>query len=347
MLYRFFLIASCALLSACGGGDSAQPARSGPLVTVIETETHAFYDQIDAVGTAYAREQAVLSASVTERIVRLNYDDGQFVKAGQVIAVLAQGQEAAALAEASAREREAALQLARLKELKARGFATNASVDTQVALAAAARAQADLARATISDRVIRAPFDGYLSLRNLSVGAVVQAGAEIATIADLSQIKLDFPISETLLSSVSKGTAIVAESAAWPGVQFRGVIASIDPIIRPDTRAVMLRAYFPNPDKKLRPGMLMRVNIESAPRQNLGVPELAVVTESDRRFVFLVDKDNKLSRVPVETGVRQEGLVEIVSGLQAGDKIVGDGVVKVAHGMTIRTKDAALDESRN
>src|SRR5690606_30461221 len=131
-----------------------------------------FVERIDAVGTARANEQVTLTAPVTQRIEKLNFDDGAFVSRGQVIAVLAQGQQVAQLAQATAVEREARQQLDRLEELRARGFATRSAVDAQTALAGRAGAQAAEARATIADRVVRAPFAGWVSLRNISAGAV-------------------------------------------------------------------------------------------------------------------------------------------------------------------------------
>lgn len=335
------LIAFAALLVAgCGNNDGSHGDRQPPLVRPYTVTPHRFVDRIDAVGTAYAREQVTLSAPVTERIIQLNFSDGEQVKGGQVIAVLAQGQETAELADAVARTREAEQQLTRLKALKARGFATNASLDAQIAATDSAKAQAEQARAMIADRVIRAPFTGYVSLRNISRGAIITAGTEIVTIADISEIKLDFAVPETMLSAVEEGQTIVAEAAAFPELPFRGSISSINPIVDPQTRSVMVRARLPNSDRKLRPGMMMTVNIESAPRQKLGVPELAVVNEGDERFVFVIGSDGKVRRTAVKTGTRQDGIVEVTDGLVQGQKVVGDGVVKVADGMTVRVPGA-------
>jgi membrane fusion protein (multidrug efflux system) len=287
-----------------------------------------FVEKIDAVGTAVANEQVTLAAPVTERIVRLNFDDGAFIQKGQIVAVLAAGQENAQLAEADARQREAQQQLARLNALKARGFATNSAVDSQVALAGQASAQAAQARASIGDRVIRAPFSGWVSLRNISAGAVVQAGTEIAMISDISRIKLDFAVPETVLSRVAPGQVIQARAAAWPDQPFDGVIATIDPVLNPQTRSATIRAILPNGDKRLKPGMLLTVTIESQARMSAAVPELAVVGEGDQSFVYVIEGDGA-KRVKVTTGIRQGGMVEILSGLQPGQRVVTEGVVKL------------------
>jgi membrane fusion protein (multidrug efflux system) len=170
-LTTFIFLASLALLPGCGGGEEAKGKgrdRPPPLVKVEPATTIRFVDRIEAVGTALANEQVTLSAPLTERIVRLNFDDGDFVRRGQTLAVLAAGQQTARLTEAQARAREAGQQLDRIQTLKQRGFATQSNLDAQSAAAAAARAQAAEARASISDRIIIAPFSGWVSLRTIS-----------------------------------------------------------------------------------------------------------------------------------------------------------------------------------
>jgi membrane fusion protein (multidrug efflux system) len=335
MRNNLLLLPLLALLAACGGSEGKERERPAALVKSEPASTMRFVERIEAIGTARANEQVTLSAPVTERIVRLGFDDGGFVNRGQMIAVLAQGQETAQLSEAQARAREATQQLGRVQTLRERGFATKSNLDSQAALAAQARAQAAGARASIGDRVITAPFSGWVSLRNISAGAVVNAGSEIATISDLTSMKLDFTVPETMLSAIRPGLTIDAISAAYPDQPFRGQIATIDQVIDPNTRAVMVRARLPNPDRKLKPGMLLTVGIETAPRLSLSVPELAVVGEGDNRFVYVIDRDTA-RRAPVRTGVHSNGRIEILQGLRAGQQVVTEGVVKLSDGMKIR-----------
>jgi membrane fusion protein, multidrug efflux system len=338
MRFSPVLAGFCIFLTACGGGE--RRGGGDPLVKAEPVGTQRFVDRVDAVGTAFANEQVILAAPVTERITRLNFVDGGYVGAGQVIAELAQGQESAQLAEAGARVTEARQQLGRLETLRARGFATRAAVDAQTALAGSAAAQAAEARASISDRVVRAPFGGYVSLRNISRGAVVTAGTEIATISDISSIKLDFAVPETLLASLAEGQGVDAVAAAYPGRSFRGTVESIDTVVNADTRAVTVRAILQNPDRALKPGMLMTVTIESAVRNSLAVPELAIIGEGDRTYVYVLGADNMVKRAPVRVGMRQGGLVEILQGLRPGQRVVTEGVVKLSDGMRVRLAGA-------
>ena len=303
-------------------------------------ERHVFVDRLEAVGTARANEQVTLASPVTERIERINFQDGQFVPRGQVIAVLANQRQVAMLAGARAQLRLADQQLARLNALRPRGFVTNATVDTQIAAATSARATAEEAMAQINDRTIRAPFSGYASLRTISAGAVVNQGTPIATISDLSRIKLDFAVPETMLSSSAPGQAIEVRSAAYPDEPVTGRIATIDPVIDPDTRAVSVRAILPNPGLRLKPGMLLNVSVPARSRSGRAVPELAIVGEGEQRYLFAVGPDMKTRRVVVKTGARDRGMVEISGDLRPTDKIVTEGVVKLSDGMKVRLAPA-------
>ncbi|NCN85720.1 MAG: efflux RND transporter periplasmic adaptor subunit [Sphingomonadales bacterium] len=328
-LRSFWLLGLLIALSACGGGDRDE-GRDDPPVVVGGTVTQAeFVSEIEAVGTAFANEQTVITSPVTERIERIAYADGATVRRGAVIARLSSGEESADLSSVVARAREAGKQLDRLTELQERGFATNSSVDQQTALRDAARADANAIRSRISDRVIRAPFDGVLSLRTVSPGTVVTSGSPIATISDISAIKLDFTVPENFLSALKPGQVIEAKTAAYPDQSFFGTIDNISPLVDPLSRSLTVRAKLPNDGRKLRPGMLMSVRIVSETRTGLAVPETALVAQGDQNFVFVVDKEGIARRTAIDIGLRSKGMVEVKSGIALGAKIVADGTVKV------------------
>jgi len=332
---RIALVLVLGLATACSGKKDEQRKRPVPLVVAAPAARHLFVDTIEAVGTARANEQVTLASAVTERIERVLFDDGMAVHRGQLLAVLSQGQENAALQGALASQAQAGAQFQRIKALYDRGFATRAQLDLQQATSARSQADAAEARAAIGDRMIRAPFAGYAGLRTISAGAIVQAGTPLVTISDVSRIKLDFTVPETQLAGLVPGKAIEAEAAAFPGQTFSGTVASIDPAIDPSSRAVMVRAILPNPGARLKPGMLMNVKVRLASRTADAVPELAITGRGDERFVFVVGAGGKAARVKVATGLRDGGLVE-VRGLPPQARVIGEGVVKVADGMKVR-----------
>ena len=332
-MVRSALAGACVLALAACSSKAERRQAPAPLVKVARPASHVFVDRIEAVGTARANEQVTLSSPVTERVERVLFDDGQFVRRGQVIAVLAQGQEQAALQGALAAERQARAQLGRIEQLNTRGFVTRASLDEQSALASQAQARAADARAQIADRVIRAPFSGMVSLRTISAGTIVSQGTTIATISDVSRIKLDFTVPETALAAVKRGDGLEAVAAAYPGRTFHGTVTTIDPVIDPNTRAILVRAILSNRDGALKPGMLLKVQVASASRTGASVPELAVVGDGADRYVFTV-RDGKAKRTPVKTGLRDGGLIE-VSGLPADAAVIVEGVIKVADGARV------------
>lgn len=324
-----------------GGGGSGAPGGGRPPTVIVGTVSSAdIFDRVEALGTANANEQADLNSTVTERISKINFDDGAYVPKGAVIAELVRTEQGANLNEFEAKLREAESQLQRLRALQKQGFATRARVEEQQALVDVARAQGAGARSQIGDRVIRAPFSGWLSLRRISPGAVVNAGTTVATIVDHSKIKLDFPVPETYLAALSPGLEIEAKAAAFPGEIFRGKVASIDPLVDPVTRAATARAIIPNPDLRLRPGMLMTVEVRQRPRRAVVVPELAVIGEGSGAFVWKLTPDNKADRQEVSIGTRRDGQIEIVSGLAEGDRIVTEGTVKIRSAGPVKPMDA-------
>jgi len=342
------------MTSACGG-ESGAPSEKGsarraeqPATVIAKPATmRRFVDAIEAVGTANARESVVISANVTERVKALHFHDGQAVKKGQILAELSLSEETADLAEAQARLKEAQLQLERVQQLAERGYATRANLDQRIAERDAAEATMQSIQARIDDRIIRAPFSGIAGLRNVSPGIIVTAGTPLVEISDISTIKLDFTIPEAYLSQVDVGQQVQARVSAFNNQLFTGRITAIDPQVDPVTRSASVRALIDNPDLKLKPGMLMTVGIIREQRDALAVPELAVVGEGREKYVYTVNEDGRtVSRTRVLTGERQPGYVEVTAGLQPGDLVVSEGVVKLRDGSPIKLLKSASNEPK-
>ena len=195
-------------------------------------------------------------------------------------------------------------------------------LDAQRATMESTRARLDATRARLSDRVITAPFAGVLGFRQVSPGTLVTPGTVIASLDDVSVIKLDFAVPEAFLSAVAPGQAITAGSAAWPDREFNGLVTTVDSRVDPVTRAVTVRAELPNPDRELRPGMLLTVRLFRPERQALVVPEISVIQVARQAHVFRVKDDGTVEQVDVRLGQRRRGEVEVLEGLSAGDRVV-------------------------
>jgi len=342
------LLVLIALTSACGR-QAAEPRRgagAGPVTVVTHAvQPQAWQDRLEALGTAKANESVTLTAKVTETVVRVNFEDGDLVEAGRLLVDLSGRAEVAALEEAQANYNEALKQYQRQVELVRQGTVARSTLDTLIATRDAAKARADAIRARLADRVISAPFAGLLGFRQVSPGTLVTPGTPITTLDDISVVKLDFSLPETALAAVQPGQSIVARSAAYPEHAFTGTVRSLDSRVDPVTRAILVRAELPNPQALLRPGMLLTVELQLPTRQALVIPEIALIQVGRRQLVFRVGADGKVEQVEVRAGARRRGEVEIVEGLQAGDRIVIEGQVKLRPGMPVREAEPAQPAS--
>lgn len=316
-----------------GATAGAEQRPAAPVIVAI-ADREEFVDQIEAIGTTVANESVVLTATVTETIRRLNFEDGQRVKKGDVLIEMTTAEEEAGLVSARATLKEARQQLERVSQLVREGNAPRSRLDEQTALRDTAEAEVNRILAQLEDHVIRAPFDGVLGLRRISPGALVTPGTGIVTLEDISVLKLDFTVPETYLPAVRVGQDIVAESAAFPGQTFRGTISAIEPRVDPVTRAVTVRAKIPNDSGDLRSGMLMTVEVVKDRAMSLMIPEEALVPVGDRQFVFVVDDDHA-TRKAIETGRRRPGAVEVTAGLDEGARVVVDGAIRISDGSPV------------
>ncbi|MBT1450370.1 efflux RND transporter periplasmic adaptor subunit [Glaciecola sp. XM2] len=320
----------------------AQEAQGGPQgggdtpVVVSEASNQAFPVIVEALGTAVANESVNITAQQAETVIALAFDDGDVVEQNQVLVELNNRAERARLNELNININEARRQLARIKDLANQSAASQQLLDEQESRVETLIAQKDVAQADLEELVIRAPFSGRLGTRMVSVGSLVRPGDVITTLDDLSVVKVDFSISELHLASVANGQTIYATSVAYPGEQFIGEISNIDSRIDPITRSIQIRAELPNPDLKMRPGMLLQINIEKRVLNALVIPETALVPEGDSQFVFLINGDNKAKKTLVTVGERKPGLVQILSGLSEGDKVITEGTLRVRDGSAVR-----------
>ncbi len=314
-----------------GGGASNVLAASAAM--------HTFTDGLQAIGTAQARESIVLTPKVADTIRRLRFDSGDRVRAGQVLVEMSSVEQAADLAEVSAANAAAQEDLRRYQELFDRGFASQARLDTVRAAADAAEARLNAGGSRIADRTIRAPFAGVVGLRLASPGQYVRPGDQIGTLDDVSEIKLDFTITETQIARVTQGVELVARTSAYPDRTFTGAIASVDSRIDPATRTVRVRAILPNSDGTLRPGMMMTVNVRSNPRQALAIPEIAILDQIDGAYVYRVvarDGGQSVDLVRIQTGQRSGGMAEVLEGLNVGDQVSTEGLQSLRPGQPVQ-----------
>lgn len=314
-------------------------------VIVAEARTMPLAERVEALGTLQANESVDITANVTETISVIHFDDGQRVREGDILVELTSVEQHAQLEEALVRENEAERQYERVKALVGQGAASESILDERRRDLDAARAVLVAIESRLADRLIKAPFDGVLGLRNVSRGALVEPGKTITTLDDDSFMKLDFTVPSIYMRSLSPGMKIEARSSAYGDRVFEGVVRGIDSRVDPVTRSIQVRALIPNPERTLKPGLLMRVDLLIDPRDGLVIPEAAILHQGRDHFVQVVVEGKEgltSARRQIQIGTRKPGFIEVREGLAAGDRVIVHGSMKARPGQPIEIADEAL-----
>lgn len=310
-----------------GANSSEAPARSAVPVTVWEIQPQTFQSRVNALGTLRAWESVTITSSVSEIVVKLHFDDGEFVEQGTLLVNLQQEEERYGLAQQEDVLAEQEREVARLENLARSNQVAQTELDQRRTLVAIAHNRIAQEKARIEDRNITAPFTGVLGLRQISPGALVVPGQVITTLDDVSRMRLDFTVPARFLRFLEPGQTIEAKSVVYVE-SFTGVLAAVDSRVDPVNRSITARASFDNANGLLKPGLLMKVVVLGAERQTLMIPEESLVSRAADHFVWRVNGD-QATRVAIDLGDRRPGWVEVVSGLTAGDRIVKDGVSRL------------------
>jgi membrane fusion protein (multidrug efflux system) len=343
-----------------GGGAGAAEgqgaaARRGVQVTVTTPQVRTFVDKIEVLGTAKARQSVVLTAAAQQLISKVLFRSGDHVREGQVLVELKTQEQDAGIVQAESQVKFAKSTWDRWQQLADRGIAPAATAEQYKSQWEQAVANLDASKARLGDRVIRAPFTGTVGLSDAAPGMLINPGGVIANLDDLSVIRVDFPVPEVSLPLLKEGLPISSTADAYPATTFQGRIAKIDTHVDPATHSIVARAEFPNTDGRLKTGMLLHVSIAKVARQSAAAPEASVVFENGEAYVLLIQpapgqggargqagqaggqgaqgagqrQNLMVVRHVIGTGLRQDGWVEITSGLQPGQRIVADGTNRV------------------
>lgn len=321
--------------TAVGQPSLGTAAGSAVAVTTVPAVVQPLGIDVEAVGTARANESVVITSKTSNVVTAIHFEEGQFVRKGQLLVELDSAEVRAELAEAEAALAESESNYKRSRELLHTQALSQAQFDQLEATLKANRARVAAAKARLSDTVIRAPFSGRTGLRQVSVGSFVAPGTVITTLDDTSVIKLDFTVPQTYLYALRQGLPIEARTSGLPGRVFEGRVTTLDSRIDPVTRAITVRAELPNEDGLLRPGMFMSVRLQADVTSALLVPEAAIVPEQGRLFVFVV-RDGVATRREVRIGRRRPGEVEITEGLSENEKVIVEGTQKVRDNMVVQ-----------
>lgn len=329
--------------------DGMQEAEKSGMAIPVEVATvqEKPLDVIlETVGTLKADESVVIRPELAGRIEEIHFEEGTQVKKGTALVTLDD-----AIYRAELQQAEAALTLARqthqrAKQLRESGAATERTLDEATAALRVAEATVALARAKLNKTVLRAPFDGVVGLRHVSPGDFVNAGQDIVNFQADDPMKVEFSIPETSARFLQAGQQIVLSVDALPGEPFTGTVYALDAAASVEDRSLMLRATVPNPEHRLKAGFFahVRLQVEHKERAKM-IPEEAIIPQGSRHYVFAVGQDDIVQRVEVQIGARQEGEVEVLQGLQTGNRVVTAGHLKLQDGAKVVVSQAAGAEA--
>jgi membrane fusion protein (multidrug efflux system) len=342
-LTSFFLI----MFVMVSNLHAAKPEAPPQQVIVAPVISKEISDIVEALGTARANESVTITSNVSEKVNSINFEDGQQVKLGDTLVVLEQAEEQANLLHSKAVLGERKLALDRLRRLAKKNLIPPDELDRARLAMEQAEANITAIKARINDRIIRAPFDGVMGLRELSVGTLIESGDKVATLDDVRIIKLDFSVPAVFLSELKPGLKIEAQADAIANKIYKGEVKSVDSRVDPVSRSVKVRAVLPNTDGRIVPGILMQIRLLRNLHQALIIPEAALLPMGEKQFVMLrSSKDAKdlAEKREIKIGSRIPGWVEVIHGLTQTDQVITHGNNKVRNGA--RIKILAVDDGK-
>jgi membrane fusion protein (multidrug efflux system) len=349
------LVAVAALSYWAGGRSSGAPSvpvaagsakgpPGGPQPITVEAAQVAVVklpQSITTVGSLRSEETVIVRPEIAGRITEILFKEGQRAANGQVLVKLDDSVQKADLERAKANLTLSASKYERAVDLRNKGFISSQAKDEAENNLKVAEADAALAAARLAKTEIRAPFSGTVGLRSVSVGDYVKEGQDMVNIEVVDTLKADFRVPETLMRQVRAGQTLQITLDAIGEKAYAGQVYAINPLIDANGRSIVIRANVPNVDGRLRPGMFARVRLFTSDiRDTLVVPEESIIPLGDEKYVYRVF-EGKALRQKVEIGQRNDGKVEIVSGLTGEDRIVTAGVVKLRDGAAVQVANEA------
>jgi membrane fusion protein, multidrug efflux system len=316
--------------AAAGGGGGGGPMEVAGYVAMPSM----LEDRIVTTGTLRANEAVGLASEVSGKITHILFREGTRVEKGQLLLKINDAELVAQRDRILYRLRLAEDRVKRQEALLERGGISQEEFDQTQNELNVLRAELQLNQAQLDKTEVRAPFDGVLGLREVSEGGYISPQSPIATLQDISPIKIDFTIPERHAARVRPGSELVFRVAGRTET-FRGRVYAIEPRIDENTRSLLVRATSPNTDYALFPGAFADVELVIEEHENvLAVPNMAVIPELQGRKVFIV-RNGRVEQRSVETGIRTPTTVQILSGISPQDTVLTSGLLQVRPGMPV------------
>lgn len=330
-----------------GAGAGGPPSMPPMPVDVDTARYQSVVDAVRATGRIEALQAVELRPDEQGRVVAIHFFEGQSVGRDAPLLRIDDAMLRAQAERASAERDLARQQLERVRSLRQQNASSAADLERAEAAARSAAAALAVLQLQIARSTVRAPFAGVVGQRFVSVGDYVTTGTRLLTLQTVDPQRAVIEVPERYAVRLRPGQTVAFTVAAEPGRIFNAIVDFIDPVVQTANRTIMVKGRAPNPNRVLRPGMFIEARLATATRMNaIVVPEDAVQPLRTANVVWAVD-GGKASRRVVQLGARSQGVVEILSGVKAGELVVVGGLERMAEGMPVaghpRAKAQAVD----
>lgn len=325
--------AGCKKKSAAGGPGGMPPVQ----VIVVEARRQTVWETLSSPGTITANEQVEIKAETDGIVQEINFDEGERVEKGRMLVKLDETKLAATVAEAEANLKLSQANYDRAQQLVRDKLISQQEFEQIGSIFAVNRADVDLKLRQLKDARVYAPFAGIVGARQISPGQVISRNSTLTWVVNLDTVKVEVKVPERHLRQLKLGQPMEFTVAAFPGEKFRGEVYFISPQIDEGTRTALIKARIPNSDAKLRGGMFAGLDLTLQTRESaIVIPEPALMSNGDNFSVFVVDEKGNAQVRPIEVGLRLPGRVEVLKGLNPGDKVVVEGTQKLRPGAPVK-----------
>lgn len=314
--------------------DMGQNANMSLSVKGLIVSTQDISNEISSIGTALASEEVEIKSETTGRIINISFKEGSFVSKGQLLIKINDSELQAQLSKVKSRLKLLQDREERQRVLYEKQLSSTEEYEVALNELNTLKSDIDLLNVQISKTEIRAPFSGKIGIRNISEGAYVSPSTVIASLQNLSQIKIDFTIPEKYATLVKINNIIKFKPVSEKDYLI-GKVYAIEPKINPATRTILVRGIYSNTNNKVIPGSFLDLKLELQKTNNaVLIPSYALIQDIRSDMVFLY-KSGKAVQQNVEISLRTESNVQVINGINPGDTIITSGILQLKNNMKV------------
>jgi membrane fusion protein, multidrug efflux system len=339
------VLCSLALIGACKKQNQQRaggpPGGFAVQVVAVEAKQQPVTETLSLVGSIAANEIIEVKSEIEGTVKEILFEEGQRVAKGTELLLLDETKLATALAETESAFKLSKANFDRAQQLSKDKLISQQEFEQLSAIFESSQATRDRRKRELQDTRVYASFAGIVGARNVSPGQVIAKNTTLTWLVDLDTVKVEVNVPERFIQQLQIGRPLEFTVAAFPGEKFRGEVYFVSPQVDANLRTALIKARIPNPDAKLRGGMFASLDLTLQVKNSaIVIPEPAIMSNGDNFSVFVVDDKGNANVRPIQVGIRLAGKAEVLKGLNAGEKVVVEGVQKLRPGAPVKLAPA-------